>query len=87
MGDDGDAARRENLISAGMIQVVMAVDGVLDRLRSLLPDLRNQFFDRRRRKESVEDQHAIITDYKSCVTRSQTAGLGDRRVNSICDFD
>ena len=65
----------------------MTVDRVLDRQFGERLNFADEFLDRRRSKEGVEDQNAIIADHETGITRSQAARFGNRGVNSIGDLN
>src|SRR4029453_16326346 len=65
VGDDGNITRSENLVTARVIEMVVSIDRVLDRLFSLLFDFGYQFFDGDWSKEGVNNEHSAVTDNES----------------------
>ena len=73
MRDDRNSASGQYLITTRMIEMVMTVHRELDRQFRERMNLGDQFFDCRGRKEGVEDQNAIVTDYKTGITGRQSS--------------
>ena len=87
MRDDLNSSSGQHLITTRVIKVVVTVDGELDWELCDRLNLGNQLFDCHRRKESVEDEHAVSADYKSRIAGRESARLGDHCVNAVGNFD
>src|ERR1044071_1866024 len=86
MRNDGHVSGFQNLIAAGVIEMVVAIDRVFDGKFGLRFDHLNEFSDGRRREKSIEDKNALITDHETCIAGSQAAGFGNRGVNAFTNF-
>ena len=58
----------------------------LDR-RDRVDTLGDQLLESGGSEEGVENKDAIVADYESCIPGSQSAGLVNRCIDSIGDFD
>jgi hypothetical protein len=77
---------REYLISAGVIQMVVGVDRILDGLLSLRADLPDQTLERDGRQKGIDNQDARITDHKAGIAGGQTSRLRYRCKDPVRDF-
>ena len=84
---DGHAARGEDLIAAGVIEVVVRVDGELDRLRRQFGDLGDEHLRGRRSEKCIDHDHAAVADDEAGVARGDAAGPGHRGVDAVADLD
>ena len=67
VGENGHAPRCQHLITTGVIEMVMTVDGKLDRKFCQRLNFANKFFESFGSKERVENQHAFIANDKARV--------------------
>ena len=67
VGDDGHAASDQDLVTAGVIEMVMTVDGKLDGKFCQRLDFADEFFHCGGREERVKDQHTFIADDKAGI--------------------
>ena len=81
MGDDDRAGIAQHLVPAGMIDMIMGVDDIADRLGRQPADFGDQRLRRLGGEKAVDHQHAIVADDEAGIGNSLALRPVDRRID------